>query len=101
MLIGSPVIIRVTLHCGGEWMIFSFHDVGSIRCLHRKKKSSPLHDVPKNRKLNFRYFTELNVKVNILEKNTGELHDFDISEDFLNRTKNTLSITKISVKSFH
>lgn len=64
------------------------------------KKNSPLHDVPKNRKINFEYFTELNVKVNILEKNTGELHDFDIRKDFLNRTKNTISITKISVKVF-
>lgn len=102
MLIGSPVITRVTLQCGGEWMIFSLNDVGPIRCLYRRKKSSPLRDVPKNIKMNFRYITKLNVKVNILEENIGELlYNFDINKDLLNRTKNTLSITKTSVRSFY
>lgn len=44
----------------------------------KKFTFTPLHNVPKNRKMNFRYFAELNVKVNVLEEDIGELlYDFD------------------------
>lgn len=43
-------------------------------------KHPPLHDFPNNRKCNFGYITELIVKVNVLEENSGLVYDFDIGK---------------------
>ena len=77
------------------------------------KESLPLHDFSNNRKLNLGYIMGLNVKVNVLEEKIRELlYDFDTGmisfflffffrNDFLNRAKTTLTVTKISLKSLH
>lgn len=66
------------------------------------KESLSLHDSSNNRKINFWYIMRLNVKVNVLEENIrGLLYDFWHRNDFLNRAKTTLTVTKISVKSLH
>lgn len=51
--------------------------------------------------MNFRYFTELNVKVNVVEENIGQLlYDFDINKDCFKQNKKHNILNKSTCKKF-